>query len=419
MTAGTPPASPRSVTPHGPELDQGGGVTTEAVPDVEAQLHPGFLRHGDHVQHHVGGAADGHSDPHGVLEGFGDQDPGRAQVFLKQLHDPYPRVLRRTELVIAARGERAGMRQREAEGLGAEPGGVSRRRGVARAGEREVAVLEALEVLLRELSEPVLADAVVDRLEKHLAIAPDPGLRRPSVEHDGGKIEPRRGHHPPGHHLVARTDENHGVETVALDHELDHVGDEVPAREHVAHADRRERLAVSDMERVEFAWRPSRHANSRLDRVAHLPKVDVLGGEILVRVDDRDHRPPELFVDQPGPFRPGALQRTLDPEVLLVASQLRPHAMAPSVGRAAHRPAVSPANPSGNKLRRSGGSAYRQTGNDLHTGGAGSSRRHGVSGPVLPEPRSRSCRCLRISGTSRSPSIRGGCGFDGSARRRR
>ena len=407
------------------ELDQGGRLAAEPIPDVEAQLHPGFLRHGDHVKDHVGGAADGHPDPHGVVEGLRGQDPGRTEVLPEQLHDPHTRVLRRPELVVAARGEGARMRQREAEGLRVEPGGIPRGRGVARAGEREVAVLEAPEVLLREVSEQVLADPIVDRLEEHLAIAPEPRPRRPAVEQDGGKVEPRGGHHHPGHHLVARPDEDHGVETMALDHELDHVGDEVAARKHVAHAVRCEGLAVGDMERVELARRPARHANPRLDRVAHLPEVDVLGREILVRVDDRDHRPPELFVDQPGALRPGPLQRALDPEVLLVASQLRPHAMRPCVRRAARRLFVPPVNRSEIKLRPIRGNAYRQTGNDLHTGGGatgsggGPSLRRGVSGPALPEPRSRSGGCLRGSGTSRSPSTRGGCGSDGSARRRR
>src|SRR6516164_4197670 len=57
MTAGTPPAALSSVTPQGPEgasLTRVGVVRDSASQVSNETSTPALLRHGDHMQHHVG-----------------------------------------------------------------------------------------------------------------------------------------------------------------------------------------------------------------------------------------------------------------------------------------------------------------------------------------------------------------------------
>ena len=127
-----------------------GGLDADLVEQVQGQVDPGLIGDGRHVEHGVGGAAQGHVHRHGVLEGRERGDLPGQDLLGDQLHDLHAGFLgqanagrvHRRDGAVAGQGQPQGLAQ-AVHGIGGEHAGAGAAAGAG---------------ALRELFELVFAD---------------------------------------------------------------------------------------------------------------------------------------------------------------------------------------------------------------------------------------------------------------------
>ena len=129
---------------------------------------------------------------------------------------------------------------------------------------------------------------------------------RAAVEDDGGDVQARRRHRRGGDGLVAADQQHHRVQAVAIDCDLDRVGDHLARGQRIAHAFAAHRDAVGDGDGVEL----HRSATACLDAFAHVlgqvAQGDVARRDVGPGADHRNQRLGDGRVIQPGGAQHGA-----------------------------------------------------------------------------------------------------------------
>ena len=226
-------------------------------------------------------------------------DLAGGHALLEQLHDAHAGVLGEPDALRVDRGDRAVARQPHADRLdqavhrvGGEEPGAAAARGAG-------VVLELEQVLLGHRARRDLADGGEHGVEvDRLALRPATGEHRPAGDDHGRQVEPRGGHEHAGDDLVAVGDQHDRVERVRRDGDLDGVGDDLAARERVAHPHVVHRDAVAHADGRDLDRRAAGHADARLHRVGDLVEHQVAGDDLVRRVDDGDERPRDLLVGE-------------------------------------------------------------------------------------------------------------------------
>ncbi len=282
----------------------------DALDVVEGEVHVGALRHGEDVQHGVGGTAHGHVHGHGVLEGLLGRDGTRKHalvivvvVLLGDLDDLLGRTLEQV-LAVGVRGQDGAVAgQSQADGLGKA---VHRVRG-EHAGAGTAGRADGLLV-----SEQILfGDGVVGggvhhgdqvRVLLHGAVGQHrgAGLHRAAGNEDRRDVQAQRGHQHARNDLVAVRDADQGVGAVRVDLVFDGVGDDVAARQRVQHAGVPHGDAVIDGHGVELARDAAGLFDGLGNQASDLVQVHMSRQELIEGVRDGDDRLAEILAIDAG-----------------------------------------------------------------------------------------------------------------------
>ena len=298
----------------GGDLAQAGHAARDGVDVVEREVDAGLVGDGEDVQDGVGGAAHGHVQAHGVLEGFlgGDgtrQDGVVLIVVVGAAHVDDARAGLGEELLAFDLGGQGGAvtGQGQADGLVEAVHGVrGEHAGAGAAGGARVGF---------DAGQLVVADGVVDghdhRVDEVEAVFDDAvdggaGFHGAAGDEDCGDVQAHGGQEHAGGDLVAVGDAHEGVGAVRVDHGFDAVGDEVAAGQGVEHAVVAHGDAVVDGNRVEFLGDATGCFDGSGDEVAHVLQVHVAGDELGEGVGDGDDRLAEVAVRHAGGAPQGA-----------------------------------------------------------------------------------------------------------------
>ena len=124
------------------------------------------------------------------------------------------------------------------------------------------------------------------------------GQHRTPGHDDRRDVQARGGHDHARDDLVAVRDHHHGVEGVCAHGDLDGVGDDLTARQRVAHALVVHGDAVAHADRGELHRRAAGHADAGLHGLGDLIEHEMPGDHLVGRIDDGDQRPRDLFVGE-------------------------------------------------------------------------------------------------------------------------
>ena len=83
------------------------------------------------------------------------------------------------------------------------------------------------------------------------------------------------------HDFVTRTQHDHGIESMAFNHELDGIGNNLAAGQWVAHADMPLAEAIANGDRVKFNGNSTGFPDSVLNRCGQLTEVVVAGHDLV------------------------------------------------------------------------------------------------------------------------------------------
>ena len=186
----------------------------------------------------------------------------------------------------------------------------------ARAG----ASFELVELLTGHGAHLDLADGLEDRDEIDVLPLEEARQHGASADDDGRDVEPGRGHEHAGHDLVAVGDEDEAVERICHRHRFDRVGDELPGAQGVFHPFVTHDDPVADADGEEFQGRSPGDAHPGFDRLGDLVEVEVARDDLVGRVGDPDHGPPDLGVGEAQRFEQGAVGSPLESFLHLVRS---------------------------------------------------------------------------------------------------
>ena len=277
------------------------------------------------VEHRVGGTAKGHVDHHAVLDRvLVDQIEGR-DVVLKQLHDLHAGMLGQTDALGVHGRDRAVAGQGDAEHFGKAADGVGREHARAAAARGAGGVFVPGAFLFGHLAGGYRTHGVEEGVEVgFLAVMAAAGEHGAARDNNGGDVEAAGRHQHAGNHLVAAGDEDHGVELMALHRALDAVGNDLAARETVAHAGMVHRDAVADADRGHLGRRAAAHADARLDGIGDVLQVHVAGDDVGLRAHYRDKRLSELLVGEAVGLEQAAVRGACQSLLDRIASHVTP-----------------------------------------------------------------------------------------------
>ena len=285
-------------------LGQVGHAPRQAVDVLHGEIHPGFMRGRQQVQHGVGGAAHGDVERHGVLESLeaGDGTRQHRSVVLLvpalgQFDDQAPGTQKQI-LAVGMRcqqGTVAGQAQSQRLGqavhrIGGEHAGTGAAGGTGGAlGGLHLRVRSGRIGGLHHRIHQVELDRLV--VPDHLA-----GFHRPARnEHDGDVQAQCRHQHARGD-LVAVGDTHQGVGAMGVAHVFHRIGDQVAAGQRIQHAAVTHGDAVVHGDGVELAG----HATGRLDlarhQLPHILQMHMAGHELGEGIGDGDDRLGEILV---------------------------------------------------------------------------------------------------------------------------
>ena len=96
---------------------------------------------------------------------------------------------------------------------------------------------------------------------------------------------------------------------MALDRTLDRVGDDLAARERIAHAFVVHGDAIANADRGHLHWRAPCHAHACLHRISDGLQVNMARDDLVLRGNDRNKRTIELFVGETVSLEQAAVWR--------------------------------------------------------------------------------------------------------------
>jgi hypothetical protein len=121
-----------------------------------------------------------------------------------------------------------------------------------------------------------------------------------AIQRDAGDIQSRQGHRCGRDGLVAAAQHHHRVEAVAVDGQLDRIGDHLATDERGAHARGAHGDAIGDRDGVEFDRRATGGADAGGRVLGQLAQVEVARADVRPGVHHRDQRLADVGVVQAG-----------------------------------------------------------------------------------------------------------------------
>ncbi len=301
----------------GRRLAQARHLARDAVDIGHGEVHTGFLRRGQQVQHGVGRTAHRHVQRHRVLERALGGDVARQDGFVffdvvaaAQVNDQAAGLFEQP-LAPGVRGDDGAVaRQRQADGFGQAVHRVGSEHAGTGAAGRAGAAFDFGDFRVRHVGIGGL-DHGVDQVDlgDDLAVGGRLDLARfhraAGHEHDRD-VQAHRGHQHPRGDLVAVRDADHGVGAVRVDHVFHRVRDEFARRQRIQHAAVTHGDAVVHGDGVEFFGDAAGGFDFLGHQRAQVAQVHVAGDELRERVHHGDDRLAEVAVLHAGGAPQGA-----------------------------------------------------------------------------------------------------------------
>ena len=251
------------------------------------------------MQHGIRRAAGGGDRRDGVLERGAVHHVERSAVLAQELHYLRARGAARDALARIVGGDARVANRREAQQLGRERHRVRRVLSAAGARSRASDVLELLQRAKRHLPRGVRAHRLEHVLDGHVAVLESAGRDGPAVEEQRRKVEAQERHRAARDRLVASDQHDGGVEHVRAAHQLDGVGDDLPADERPFHALGAHHHAVADGDGVELHGRRAGRPDALLHPLRQAAQVEVARHRLRPGVRDGDQRARQLLGGEP------------------------------------------------------------------------------------------------------------------------
>ena len=291
----------------------------DAFDVVKREVHVGGLRHGEDVQHGVGGTAHGHIHGHGVLESLLGGDGTRQHgivvivvILLGDLHHLLGGALEQV-LAVGMGGQNGAVaRQSQTDGLGQAVHGVGGEHAGAGTAGRADGLLVGEQILFVQI---VIGGGVhhVDQIGVllHGAVGQHggAGLHRAAGNEHGRNVESQRGHQHTRHDLVAVRDADQRVGAVRVHLIFHGIGDDVAARQGVQHAGVAHGDAVINGHRVELARNTAGFLDGIGNQTAHFVQVHMSRQELVEGIGNGDDRLAEILAIHTGGAVEGASAR--------------------------------------------------------------------------------------------------------------
>ena len=217
------------------DLAQAGNAVRQAVDVSHGEIHPGFLRNGQQVQHRIGRTAHRHIKRHGVFKGSKAGDAARQHreivlfVVAAAHFDNLPSGLEEQLFTFGVGGhQRPVAGQRQTQGFGQAVHRIGGEHARARTAGRAGRTFDGLHVAVGNRAVGRL-DHRVDEVKMH-RFATQHGtasLHRATGNKNRRDIDAHRRHQHAGGDLVAVRDAHHGVGAMGVDHVFDRIGDEI------------------------------------------------------------------------------------------------------------------------------------------------------------------------------------------------
>ena len=281
----------------------------DAVEVVDGQLHPGFPRNRQQMEHGVGRPAGRGHRRDAVLERRPRHHLTRTPVGAHQIHDDPAARARDLVLLVVQRRDHVVTHRRDADQLAHGGHRVRGELSPTGACTRAGAVLERRQPRVGHVAGGVRADRLEHVLDRDVVPLPPARGDRTAVEDQTGDVEPRKRHDATRNGLVT-TDQHHDpVEQVAPRHELDRIGDDLAADKRGAHPLAAHGDAIGDRHGVELHRGAARRADALLDAFTQPPQVEVTGPNLGPGVGHADDRPPECRIVEPHGLQHGTSRR--------------------------------------------------------------------------------------------------------------
>ena len=320
----------QAVRPAGDQAAEMGHPLAHLIEQGEGQIHPRLPGNGGHMEHRIGGAAQGHVDGHGVFKGRTGGDIPGADVLGQQVHHRHARLLGKADAGGSHRRYGAVARQPKADGLGETVhriGGEHPGTGTA-AGAGVVfefgQFFQAHGLTLHP------ADPFENTDQMHVLAAETAGEHGTAAHHDGRDIDPQHGHEHARRHLVAVGNHHQGVKGMGHGHDLHRIGNDLAAGQGILHALVVHGQAIADPDGPEGDGGASGDADPGFHRFQNLVKMDMTGDDLVVGVRNADQGPADLLVGIAHGLEQGTMRRPLHPFAYCITAHLF-HSRFPSI----------------------------------------------------------------------------------------
>ena len=150
------------------------------------------------------------------------------------------------------------------------------------------------QLLIGNLAGGVAAHRLKHLVEPHAPALVIAGQHGAAADKDTGQVQPAGGHEHAGDDFVAVGNEDHRVQRMGGEHDLDGIGDELPGGQGVLHAGVVHGQAVADPDGAELKGDAAGVADAGLNRLGHRIQMGVTGDVIAFGVDHRHKGPLHL-----------------------------------------------------------------------------------------------------------------------------
>ena len=258
-------------------------LRADLVPVFKRDRATGRVRDSGKVEHRVRGATEGHVESHTVMDGRRIDDIECLDVLLNQFHDLHARMLREAHALGIDSRDGAIARKRDAEAFGEASDRVRREHARTATAGRTGGFFEELEIGFIHRACGHLTDRVEERVQVSLIAALIFACKHRTARNENGRdVQATRRDEHTGNNLIAAGDEHHRVELMALDRTLDRVGNDLAARERIAHAFVVHGDAIANADRGHLHWRAPCHAHACLHRISDGLQVNMTGDDLVL-----------------------------------------------------------------------------------------------------------------------------------------
>ena len=293
------------------QIHQHGSAAADLLEIVNGQRDTRFARHGQQVQHGVGGAAGGRHAGDGVGESRARGDLARPAVVAHGVHDDLAAAETHIVFTRVHLRDRGGAHGRESDQFQHGGHGIGGELAAARARAGAGVVLDLQQFLVAHAAGGVGAHGFEDILNGDVAAVVASGQNRSAIQDDAGHVEPQQRHGRAGDGLVASHQRHDAVEHVAAGHQFDGIGNDFAADQRGLHAFGAHGDAIADGDGVELHRRAAGCANAFLYLDGQLAQVVVARHGFDPGVGDSDDGLGKVGIGEPDAFQHGARGRAV------------------------------------------------------------------------------------------------------------